>query len=148
MSPSAVVSKASTLGERLSDTVRDRSFATSVVVLFSVTALIVSVTGLSASSDSIARRTRDRHQDGLGAATTSDGSSHGGGRRRVGRDRVRSGWQHVAIGHVDAPALASSLWTGLVRIGDVRDDRLVVAAAAVPASRALRIAPTDALRSE
>jgi putative ABC transport system permease protein len=151
--PSSVVTGASTINARLFDTVRDRSFATLVVVLFGVTAIVVSAAGLiGVVGFSVARRTREI------AVRMAIGARARDVRWLVAREAVLAATAGSIGGLVAGAWLAGTL-THLL-FGVPPEDILSFAsavvvmavvvgvAASIPASRALRIDPCDALRSE
>jgi putative ABC transport system permease protein len=150
---SAIVSDASTLGARLSRTVQDRSFATLVLVLFGMTAIVVSATGLVAIVGStVARRTREI------AIRVAVGARPSQVRWLVTRDAVLAASTGGAAGVAAGWWLSGTLTHLLygIRPADPVSFTIAIAlmlviagvAAAVPASRALRISPNDALSRE
>jgi putative ABC transport system permease protein len=150
---SSVVTGASTIDARLFDTVRDRSFSTLVVVLFGITTIVVSATGLiGIVGFSVARRTREI------AVRMAIGARARDVRWLVAREAVLAAIAG-AIGGLAAGAWLSGTLTHLL-FGIPPQDPMsfaaavlvmavvVAGAASIPASRALRIDPCDALRSE
>jgi predicted permease len=151
--PSAIVSDASTLGARLSRTVRDRSFATLVLVLFGTTAIVVSATGLVAIVGStVARRTREI------AIRVAIGARPSQVRWLVTRDALIAASTGAAGGFAVGWWLSGTLTHLLYGIRPADPLSFAIAlmlmiataglAAAIPASRALRISPNDALSRE
>jgi predicted permease len=153
VNPSGVVSDEATLGERLSHTVNDRSFATLVMTLFSVAALVVSATGLmGVVGFSVARRTREI------AIRVAVGARSAHVRWLVAREAVSAASIGAVCGLVGGAWLSRTLTHFLYGIQPADPASLLLAvvamaavtasAATIPANKALRIAPTDALRSE
>ncbi|HWB30691.1 MAG TPA: FtsX-like permease family protein [Vicinamibacterales bacterium] len=150
---SAIVSDASTLGARLSRTVQDRSFATLVLVLFGTTAIVVSATGLVAIVGStVARRTREI------AIRVAIGARPSQVRWLVTRDAIVAASTGAAAGFAAGWWLSGTLTHLLYGIRPADPVSFAIAivlmlttagiAAAIPASRALRISPNDALSRE
>jgi putative ABC transport system permease protein len=153
VAPSSVVTGASTINARLFDTVRDRSFATLVVVLFSVTAIVVSAVGLvGVVGFSVARRTREI------AVRVAIGARARDVRWLVAREAVLAAVSGSIGGLVTGWWLAGTLTHLLFGVPpqDVTSFAaavvvmavVVAVAASIPAHRALHIDPCDALRSE
>jgi predicted permease len=151
--PSSLVTGASTINARLFNTVRDRSFATLVIVLFGITAIIVSATGLiGVVGFSVAHRTREI------AVRMAIGARARDVRWLVAREAVLAAvvgsiaglvagaWLAGTLTHLlfgvppeDITSFAAAIFVMAIVVG---------VAASIPASRALRIDLCDALRSE
>jgi hypothetical protein len=151
--PVAVVLSDDTLGERLAQSVRDRTFATLVVGLFATASLLVTALGLAGVvAYTVVRRTREL------AVRLALGATH----RRVTWIVVHDALTAAAcgaIGGVTASVwLSSALESRLYGIpaadpvmhvlAAVSLLGIVVAAAVLPAIRTGRIAPATALRME
>jgi predicted permease len=153
VNPSGVITDASTLEERLLGTVKDRFFATTVVGLFAVTALCVSAAGLvGVVGFSVARRTREiAIRVAIGARSSSI-------RWLVMREAVVAGAAGALGGLALVLALSGNL-TGLLYGISPEDSwsvasallamvAVIILAAIVPATRALRIQPSLVLKSD
>jgi predicted lysophospholipase L1 biosynthesis ABC-type transport system permease subunit len=150
---SAIVTDVSLLGDRLSDSIRDRTFATVVLSIFAVAGISVCAAGLiGIVSFVIARRTREI------AIRTAIGAEPRHVRRFVVREALSAALTGAAVG------LAAAWWVSrwlesLVYGIEPRDTTtlmggavvmlvLVYVASWLPARRALRLSPTIALRAE
>jgi hypothetical protein len=151
--PMAVVLREGTVGERLASSVRDRTFATLVVGLFSTASVLVTVLGLAGVvAYAVAKRTRE-------VAI----------RLTLGATRLRVSW--LVVGDAMTAAIAGAVG-GIIGAGwlsgalesllyGIRPSdpstlfvtavgliAIVVGTAVMPAMRTNRIAPASALRSE
>jgi ABC-type antimicrobial peptide transport system permease subunit len=153
VSRQASVPNGSLMRDRLMRSIRDRSFATMIVVLFAAAAVGVSAAGLvGVVGATVARRTREI------AIRMAVGAQAGDVRRLVTREVVAAtslgaavglmagGWvsttmESLLFGVSPADPIALALATVLLMAA-------VVAAAWVPARRATRLSPTVALRVE
>jgi hypothetical protein len=149
----AIVTDVSAVGDRLADSIRDRSFATLVFALFAVAGIGVCTSGLiGLVSFVVARRTREI------AIRTALGAQGRHVRRLVLRQALTaalagalagllagwwlSRWLETLLYGIDAgdlPTLAAGALAMLVIVG---------VASWLPARRALRLSPTIALRTE
>jgi ABC-type antimicrobial peptide transport system permease subunit len=149
----AIVTDVSAIGDRLADSIRDRSFATLVFALFAVAGIGVCASGLiGLVSFVVARRTREI------AIRTALGAQGRHVRRLVMRQAVTaaltggiagllagwwlSRWLETLLYGVDAGDLPTLLAGALVMLV------IVGVASWLPARRALRLSPTIALRTE
>jgi predicted permease len=153
VNPRIAIREYSTVAERLSNSVRDRSFATLMLTLFAIAALSVSLTGvISVVMFIVAGRTREiaiRMAIGAQAhhvlwlvvreAFTAAATGVLAGVIAV---RWLSGTLESLLYGIEAGSWpTTSIAAGLMAI-------VMALAATVPARRAVRLAPTDALRLE
>jgi hypothetical protein len=149
----AVLGEISTLGSRLSDAVRDRTFATLVLSLFGFAGAAVTLAGLvGIVTFVVARRTRElairlaigastAHVRGL-VAREAVAAALAGGFAGLVAGRWLSTWlEHLVYG------IEAGNWTTTSAAGAAMLT-LMIAAALIPARRAMRLQPTDALRVE
>lgn len=150
---SGSVSNFVALAARLSQTVNDRAFVTFVVVLFAITAAIVSAAGLSGVVGfSVARRTREIAIRVAIRATAAQV------RWTVAGEAVTAAFIGAAVGAVSVAWLSGTITHLLYGIGPLDPGSLLIACVAmvvtvavsaiVPARRALRVSPTDSLPAD
>ena len=149
----AIVTDVSAIGDRLADSVRDRSFATLVFALFAIAGIGVCASGLiGLVSFVVARRTREI------AIRTALGAQGRDVRRLVMRQALTAALAGAIAGLIAGWWLSRWLENLLygIEAGDMGTlvsgaaVMLVVVGAAswLPARRALRLSPTIALRAE
>jgi putative ABC transport system permease protein len=149
----AIVTDVSTLGSRLADSVRDRTFATLVLGFFAVAGVGVCAAGLvGIVTFVVARRTREI------AIRTAIGAEPRHVRRLVTRPALTAALTGIVVGVAAGRWLSAWLESLLygVEAGDwqtlavaaVVVLTIVVVASWLPARRALRLSPTVALRTE
>lgn len=151
--PHADVGDVLTVGARLRETIRDRTFATMVLAFFGVAGGAVTVAGLvSIVSFVVARRTREI------AIRTAVGATPADIRRLVVREAVGAALGGAAVGLVAGRWL--STWLESLVFGIEAGDwttalaavaaslAVMIGAALTPAQRALRLPPSDALRAD
>jgi predicted permease len=153
VSPDAIVVEVASMDERLTGSIADRWFATLIVVFFAVAAVTICAGGVFATAASlVARRTREI------AVRVALGARPSQVLRLVVRDSLTATAMGVAIGTIAGVWVSQTLRTMLygVQPGDPVTTALGVlamfgataASALVPAARALRLSPTEALREE
>jgi predicted permease len=153
LSPAARVDRGATMRERLMQSVNDRTFATLLVVLFAVAALGVSAAGLAGVvSFTVARRTREiairmavgatsRHVHRLVTGEATIGAAAGAVLGLTTGAWLARLLENLLYGIRPADPV-SFLLAAVVIVA------VVLAAAWLPARRAMGLAPTIALRSE
>jgi predicted lysophospholipase L1 biosynthesis ABC-type transport system permease subunit len=151
--PLGVVGKAATMGTRLMDSARDRSFATLVLVFFATSAVAVSVAGIAGVVGFVvARRTREL------AIRMAIGARPAQVRRLVTREALTAALLGAAVGLATGGWLSRILESLLYGLEPADPSSLVIAAVLAvasavaagwwPARRATRLAPSTALREE
>jgi putative ABC transport system permease protein len=151
--PNAMIGGIGTVGGQLMDRVRDRTFATLVLTLFAVAAVVVTLAGLAGLVGFlVARRTREI------AIRMAIGARPAHIRRLVARDTLTAACAGAVIGLLVGRWLSTWLeslvfgieagnWTTTL-VAACAAVALMVLAALLPARRALRLQPTEALRAE
>lgn len=153
VSPDAAIVDASPISARLTDTVRERSFASLVLICFAIAGVGVTVAGLvGIVAFIVARRTREiAIRIALGATpvkirwlvmrevllAAATGSLVG---------TVAGRWLSSLLGHLSYGVEAGD-WTSVAAAAALTMT-IVAAAAAIPATRAVKLMPSTALRVE
>jgi putative ABC transport system permease protein len=149
----AVIAAPTTLGASLADSVRDRTFATLVLALFCIAGGTVTIAGLvGIVTFVIARRTKEM---AIRMAVGADGRHI---RRLVIQEAAVSACVGGTVGMLAGRWLSGSLkslvygltagnWTTTLLAGAIMF-AVMMAAALLPARRAVRLQPTEALRVE
>jgi predicted lysophospholipase L1 biosynthesis ABC-type transport system permease subunit len=153
VNPDAILTDFTTVGDRLADTVRQRTFATLVLTLFGIAGAAVTIAGLvGIVAFVVARRTREL------AVRIALGAHPGHVRRAVVGEAVAAaisgGVVGMAIGRWLSTWLGSFAygveagnWTTAVVAG-VMMTLVMIGASVVTAERAVRLSPVEALRAE
>jgi predicted permease len=153
VNPGAVVADGGLMRDRLMRSIHDRSFATLIVIFFGVAAIGVSAAGLIGVVGSVvARRTREI------AIRMAIGADRTDVRRLVTREAVLASGLGAAVGLSAGGWLSKTMESFLYGVSPADPlsmalaaaalMAIVVAAAWVPARRAMRLSPADALRAE
>jgi predicted permease len=151
--PLAIVVDSGSVRERLSRSVRDRTFATLVTGLFALTSVLVTTLGLAGVvAYTVVKRTQEI------AVRLTLGATGSSVTRLVVREAVAAGACGVTVGAIASVWLSQALQNLLygVPAGDPTTLSIaaagllaiVISAAILPAFRAARIAPANALRIE
>jgi len=153
VNPGAVVADGGLMRDRLMRSIHDRSFATLIVIFFGVAAVGVSAAGLVGVVGSVvAKRTREI------AIRMAMGADRADVRRLVTREAVLASGLGAAVGLSAGGWLSKAMESFLYGVSPADPLSMVLAAAAlmtivivaawVPARRAMRLSPADALRVE
>jgi hypothetical protein len=153
VAPLARINAGATMHARLMQSIRDRSFATLIVVFFSIAAIAISAAGIiGVVGFVVARRTREM------AIRIAIGARPSQVRRLVAREAFGAAALGAAVGLAGGAWLSrviESLLYGLepadpgsLAIAFALAILLAAAAAWLPARRAMRLSPTVALREE
>lgn len=148
-----IIRGGATMRERLMQSIRDRSFATLIVVFFGIAAIGISAAGVAGVVGFVvARRTREI------AIRLAVGATAGNVRRLVTREAAVAAAVGAAAGLASARWLSKTVESLLYGIEPADPWSFVIAAAAIvmvvvsaawiPARRASRLSPTIALRAE
>jgi putative ABC transport system permease protein len=153
VSPQATIADSSLMRDRLMRSVRDRSFATLIVIFCALAAIGVSAAGIVGIVGSVvARRTREI------AIRVALGAQRADVRRLVTREAVMASTLGAVIGLAAGAGLSRTMTSLLFGIAPGDPISMVLSALAlvaivavaawIPARRAVRLSPTDALRVE
>jgi putative ABC transport system permease protein len=151
--PSAVVTSVARMHDRLADSVRDRSFATLVLVLFAAAAVVVSLSGIVAIVlFVVARRTKEV------AIRVALGATPGVVRRLVVTEVLGATAAGLAVGLLACVWVSRSIEALLFKVPAGDPASMIAAASAmtmaatiaavVPARRATKLQPAEALRRD
>jgi predicted permease len=151
--PAATVSDGGLMRDRLMRSIRDRSFATLIVAFFGIAAIGVSAAGLvGVVGFVVARRTREI------AIRMAVGARRSDVRRLVTREAALASGAGAVVGFVAGGWLSRTMESFLFGIRPADPISMVLAAVAlvaivggaawVPARRAMRLSPVEALRVE
>ena len=153
VAPLARVNAGATMQARLMQSIRDRSFATLIIVFFSIAAITISAAGIvGVVSFVVARRTREM------AIRIAIGARPSQVRRLVAREAFGAAALGATVGLAGGAWLSRVLESLLYGLEPADPGSLAVAltiaivlaaaAAWLPARRAMRLAPISALREE